>query len=312
MNSFRAMWEALSQRRWHSAMSSLAAACILLTGVGDAWAGILRAGDVIEIHVGEHPELSKKVLIRTDGTVDYPFLEDRSLLTMTPSEVSELLTFRLAKSIPNPFVLVTRSEHMPIQIRVLGQINKPGVVQLEKGACLQEVIVAAGGATAFADLSNVKIIREKARDVDALMVDFRSFLEGGEIGKLPEIRNNDTVILLMSPRSSKVKILGAVSRPGYYDILGETSIFDAVYLAGGPASKANLSKIRHILRSDGKDIDQVVDLQEYLDEGRLNEVPMVKEGDVVVVYKKFITWRDFLSLVRDALMLFTAYQVFAR
>ena len=274
-------------------------------------AGILHAGDVLEILVKDHKELTKKVIMKSDGTIEYPFLEDHPLLDMTPMEVGELLTFRLAKHIVNPFVLVTKSDNIPIKIRVLGQVKKPGIIQLNKGATLQEVLMAAGGPDVDADLAGVKIIREKGSDADAIRVNYKVFLQNGMLDNLPEIRNNDTVILLSSPRNLKLKVLGCVSRPGYYKIQGETNIFDAIYLAGGPAAQANLSKVRHILKSEGKNVDEIVDLQDYLDRGKIDDIPKVKEGDVIVVYKKLITWSVFLSFVRDALMLFTAYHVFA-
>ncbi len=274
-------------------------------------AGILRAGDALEIFVADHPELTRKVLVSAEGTLDYPFFSDRSVLGLTPEEVSDLLMFRLAKSITNPFVLVTPLRSLPITVRVLGQVKKPGQIQLPVGSSMQEVLMAAEGPTDFANLADVRLIRDKATEADAVRVDFRKFMETGNISLLPEIRNNDTVILLASPRDMKVKVLGCVSRPGYYSLQGETTIFDAIYMAGGPEDKANLSKIRHVLQTlDGKNVDQIVDLQKYIDKGRMDEIPKVNAGDAIIVYKKMFTWGTFLTLVRDALMLFTAYQVF--
>ena len=274
-------------------------------------AGILRVGDVLEIYVQDHLELSKKVMIQNDGTIDYPLFSDKSVTGMTTMEVAELLTFRLAKSIQNPFVLVSTTDAMPIQVRVLGQVNKPGIVQLAKGATLQEVIMAAGGPTQYADLADLRIIRDKGTDADAISVDYKEFLEKGKLSAMPEIRPNDIVILLSAPRNLKVKILGDVARPGYSDIQGKTNLFDAIYLAGGPGEKANLSKVRHILKTDDKSVDEVIDMQEYIDKGKMDDIPLVKEGDVIIVYKKFFTWEIFLNIVRDGLMLFTAYHVFS-
>ena len=61
---------------------------------------------------------------------------------------------------------------------------------------------------------------------------------------------------------------------------------------------------------DNENIDEAVDLQRYIDNGKLDNIPKVKEGDTVVVYKKFFSWKVFLQFVRDALVLFTAYHVF--
>ncbi len=275
-------------------------------------AGILRAGDALEIFVADHKELTRRVLVAADGTIDYPFFADRSVLGLTPEEVSDLLTFRLAKNIANPFVLVTTLRSLPIAVRVLGQVKKPGLVELPQGSSLQEVLGAAGGPTEFANLADIRVVREKSSEADAIRVNFKSFMENGSLSALPEIRSNDTVILLSEPRDLKIKVLGCVGHPGYYTIQGQTTVFDAIYLAGGPEEKANLAKVRHVLRTDdGKTLDQIVDLQKYIDKGRMDEIPTVNEGDAIIVYKKMFTWSTFLSFVRDGLMLFTAYHVFA-
>ena len=84
----------------------------------NVFAGLIKTGDVLEIHVGGHTELSKKVMVKSDGTVDYPFLEDRILNGMTTTELSDLLIYRLAKNIESPFVIVSKIESMPIFIRL--------------------------------------------------------------------------------------------------------------------------------------------------------------------------------------------------
>lgn len=272
-------------------------------------ADILQPGDVLDILVSDHPELTKTVIIKEDGTIDYPLFEDKPISEMSTDEVRELLTFRLAKNIENPFVIISKTKDVPILVRVLGQVAKPGMVKLIKGATLQEVINASGGPTDFANLVSIKIIREKGSDADALYVNYRDFLEKGELSVLPEIRHNDTVILLAAPRNLKVKILGSVSKPGYYSIQGQTNLFDAIYLAGGPAEKADLSRVRHILKDGEKDVDQVVDLQRYIDKGNMDDIPLVNEGDVIIVYKRFFSWSVFLNIVRDTVMIFTAYKV---
>ncbi len=274
-------------------------------------AGIIHSGDVLDIFVKEHEEMSKKVIVKEDGTVDYPFIGERSLLGMTPTEVGDILIFKLAKSIEAPFVLVTLSKHMPIKVRVLGQVLKPGLVELVSGVSLQEIITAAGGPTEFADLSNIKVIHEKNEN-DPISVNYKKFLTSGDLNILPDIKNNDIIIVLSISKNLKAKVIGCVNKPGYYTVLEETNLFDAIYMAGGPADRADLSRIRLVRKNnkDNENIDETVDLQRYIDSGKIDDIPKVKEGDTVVVYKKFFSWKVFLQFVRDALVLFTAYHVF--
>lgn len=93
------------------------------------------------------------------------------------------------------------------------------------------------------------------------------------------ITRKQTFVNLRLESLSPVKIflVGEVSKPGGYVFYGNTSIFQALYLAGGPNK---LGSVRNIQVTRG-DTNFTVDLYEYLMFGRKPEPSVLNDGDIV-------------------------------
>ncbi|MFH0918778.1 MAG: SLBB domain-containing protein [Fibrobacterota bacterium] len=268
----------------------------------------LQAGDVLEISVAGNAALSKKVVVADDGTLDYPLLLDRSVIGMSVSDLMDQLSLAVAKSDPANMVVVNMLSDTKLKVNVLGQVKKPGLLFVNKGASLQEVLMMAEGFNEYSDLTNVKLIRKGKSPDEAQTVSLEPFMAEGDLTSLPEVREGDTYVLVRAKQSKTVKVLGAVRSPGFYAAAPNANLFDMIQVAGGQMDNADLTKVRHITTIDGKRMDEAVDLRHFWEElGDTEKIPKVKEGDMIIVYKKTITWSVFMEYVRDAVSLFTVY-----
>lgn len=75
----------------------------------------------------------------------------------------------------------------------------------------------------------------------------------------------------------KIFVLGEVGKPGGYVFYGNTSVFQALYLAGGPSKNGSVRNVQ-ITRSDTV---MNVDLYEYLMKGIIPEPSVLHDGDIV-------------------------------
>ena len=93
------------------------------------------------------------------------------------------------------------------------------------------------------------------------------------------ITRNKTFVNLRLETLSPVKVflVGQVNKPGGYVFYGNTSIFQALYQAGGPNA---MGSVRNIQVTRG-DTSYTVDLYEYLMRGKKPEPSVLQDGDVV-------------------------------
>ena len=85
-------------------------------------------------------------------------------------------------------------------------------------------------------------------------------------------------------KSIRVTILGA-SKPGLYTVSSLTTLFNALYLAGGPEN--SIGSYREIILVRNGKVNRKIDLYEFLMMGYVKDNVLLKEGDVIniPVYK---------------------------
>src|SRR5262245_58083894 len=66
----------------------------------------LGAGDVLEVQVWKNSELSREVTVRPDGMISLPLVNDVHAAGLTPMELRDLLTKKLAEYVPSAVVSV--------------------------------------------------------------------------------------------------------------------------------------------------------------------------------------------------------------
>ncbi|OGJ88825.1 MAG: hypothetical protein A2268_07765 [Candidatus Raymondbacteria bacterium RifOxyA12_full_50_37] len=279
---------------------------LIIAFVLPLFARTIKTGDVLEITVPGNEALSQKVVVRDDGTVDYPLLMDRSVVDMSVQELMDKLTLAVAKVDPQNLVVVSLLSESKLKVQVLGQVMKPGMVLIDKGASLQEVFVSAAGFTPQADLRSIKLVRQSDGATTEEIVNLDRFLSDADLSILPDVQNGDVYIVPMAKTSRNVKVLGAVNQPGFYTAFPNANLFDLIQMAGGQQKDADLTKVRHITTFEGKKADTIIDLRSFWDElGDTEKIPRVQEGDMIIVYKKTLTWSQFMDYLRDFVTLVT-------
>lgn len=81
-------------------------------------------------------------------------------------------------------------------------------------------------------------------------------------------------------RNIQVYVMGEVKKPGSYSINSQSTVFQALYAAGGPTKMGTLRKIK-MIHADGK--EEEIDLYTFVLEGQMPESSRIQSGDTVFV-----------------------------
>ena len=175
-------------------------------------------------------------------------------------------------------VLIPKAE----VIFVLGEVKTPGTYPLDKSLSVLEAVTIAGGFTDSAAPAGVKVIRRRAEGAEQT---FPLNLAGAlPVDRAFPVANGDTV---MVPKGNTFFVVGEVTRPGAYQLVKETSILEAIAIAGGFTAKAAPGRTRVIRRSAEGARDMVVDMNEILRKGTADRAIRILEHDVIVVPESF-------------------------
>jgi polysaccharide biosynthesis/export protein len=161
---------------------------------------------------------------------------------------------------------------------VLGEVAKPGSYTLEKDTTILEAITFAGGFTNKASHSATKVIRKlPTGGQETIPVDLSGAVPASKDFK---IEDGDTVLVA---RGNTFFVFGEVKKPGDYQLEKDTTILEAISVAGGFTDKAAPGRTKVIRNTPRGQQSIDVNMDDIIKRGRREKSIPLKEGDVVVV-----------------------------
>jgi polysaccharide export outer membrane protein len=115
--------------------------------------------DQIQISVWREHDLSLSVVVRPDGVITMPLLNDINVVGMTPKELAESLTEKLKPFVNEPQVTVSVQAIHSRKVYLIGNASRPGVFDLNDNKTAMELIAEAGGLSQFAKTNSIYILR---------------------------------------------------------------------------------------------------------------------------------------------------------
>ncbi|WP_420598216.1 SLBB domain-containing protein [Neptuniibacter sp.] len=178
-------------------------------------------------------------------------------------------------------------------VYVMGEVFKPGAMEMGEGSGFYDLLATAGGPTRFAETRQIRIIRANGQ---VQPFDLQSYVDSQGQGKMPTIQPGDAILVpektdmnekswLKVHPNRAVRIIGAVNRPGRYEWASEMSLMDLIAHAGGPIASADTAHLQILQqRANGQTESVSFDLKEFLDNGGdIRKIPSVSTGDTVVI-----------------------------
>ena len=129
---------------------------------GDAEpAYVVQRGDELSIKVLGRPELDDTVVVRPDGRISAPAVDDVAVAGLTVAAVDEALTARLGRLFKDPQVSVIVREFARLKVFIGGEVGQPGVIAMTGGELTAlAAIYQAGGFRPTARTDSVILLRQ--------------------------------------------------------------------------------------------------------------------------------------------------------
>jgi polysaccharide export outer membrane protein len=127
--------------------------------------------DIFDVRVFDEEKLSGTYQVAPDGSIKFPLIERITVSGMTPSQIEEELTRRLADGyLQHPQVSVMIKEYRSKKVHVFGAVRAPGTFVWNEKMSIVEAVSKAGGFTALAKKNSVKVTRMKGEEVRTIFV----------------------------------------------------------------------------------------------------------------------------------------------
>ena len=235
--------------------------------------------DVLTIQVFDDPALGGKYTVETDGTFSFPLIGRVKASGMSLRAFEVELKTKLADGyFKNPQVTVSIETYRSQRVFVNGEVRMPGPVPLTGGMTLIEALSRAGSTlpTSSGEVSVVRppqsaggVVDMKAAGAELFRASIRD-LESGVLKQNIELRDGDQIYV---PRAELVYVFGQVKNPGSYGIQKDTTVLQALSLAGGVTPNGAMGRIEIVRIVKGKTQNVKAKLTDVVQPGDTIKVP---------------------------------------
>lgn len=155
----------------------------------------IQPGDVLRVSVWKEQDLLSEVLVRPDGGMSFPLVGDVRASGRTIDELRTLVDERLSEFIPDPSVTIAVKQIGGNRIYVLGKVNRPGEFAFSQPIDVMQALSLAGGATSFAALDDIRILRRENGKQTARRFRYSEVERGRDLEQNILLKSGDTVVV---------------------------------------------------------------------------------------------------------------------
>jgi polysaccharide export outer membrane protein len=247
---------------------------------------VVGAQDMLTITSYDQADLSGKFTVEADGTFTYPLIGRVTAGSLTLRQIEAQVKKQLKEEgyFNNPQITVSIEEYKSQKIFVVGEVRMPGSYPLSGDMNLVEALALAGSTLPTAS-GEVVIVRPTTAHLsgpvlpnqdgaeNVVRIDIKD-LQNGTLSQNAALRHGDTIFV---PRAESVYVFGQVKSPGAYALQQrDTTVLQALSLAGGVSDRGSTGRIRIVRIVAGKKQEIKVKLGD-----------VVQPGDTIIVQERF-------------------------
>jgi polysaccharide export outer membrane protein len=156
---------------------------------------VIGPDDVLSVVFWREKDLSAEVVVRPDGMITLPLLNDIHVVGLTPAELREKVMAEANKLVEDPNATVIVKQINSRKVFITGHVAKPGSYALTGPMTVVQLIALAGGLLEFADASKVRVMRTEKGVPTAYRVNYERVAEGKNLRENILLKPGDTVIV---------------------------------------------------------------------------------------------------------------------
>lgn len=156
----------------------------------------IGVGDVLEITTWKEPDFTREnVLVRSDGRISFPLVNDFPAAGLSPVELKFNLEKALKAYVEHPVVTVTVTNPGSQKFYVLGEVMRTGEYPLIKRLTVLQAFALAGGFTEWASKKEIILLRHEGGKDKIYRINYKEIAKGEDFSQNLKLKADDTIIV---------------------------------------------------------------------------------------------------------------------
>lgn len=156
---------------------------------------VIGIDDVLTVVFWREKDLSAEVVVRPDGKISLPMINDVQASGLRPEELAKVIEQAATKYVRDPGATVMVREIRSRRVYVIGEVNKPGTFQLATDMTVLQAIAEAGGFLEHANKGDVVVVRTVGGSEQRLKFNYKDVIRGRNTQQNVKLLPGDTIIV---------------------------------------------------------------------------------------------------------------------
>ena len=157
---------------------------------------VIGPDDQLSIVFWIEPKMSaESVVVRSDGKISLPLINDVQAAGLTPDQLRERLMQAASKYIEDTTVTVIVRQINSRKVYITGEVTKGGAFPLTGSLTVMQVIALAGGVLEYAKVNEITVLREEEGRTRAHRFSYEDVSRGQKLEQNFELRPGDTIVV---------------------------------------------------------------------------------------------------------------------
>ena len=195
---------------------------------------VVGPGDRFEVQLIGNTKNRYSLVVNRDGRVMFPDLGAIPVSGLRFEEAKARIEGRVSEQMIGTEATVSIGDLRSIRVFVLGEAERPGSYTVSGLATITNALFASGGVTRIGSLRNVQLKRNGAV---VQRLDLYDLLLNGDTSHDARLLPGD--VIFIPPVGNTAGVAGEIRRPAIYELKGESTAADLLYLGGGLTAEAD-------------------------------------------------------------------------
>jgi polysaccharide export outer membrane protein len=157
---------------------------------------VIGPDDLLSIVFWRDQQLSGDVVVRPDGKISLPLLDDVQAAGLTPKQLRDRLVGEARRFVSDPVATVVVRQVNSRKVYITGFVARPGQYSLTPSMTVLQLIATAGGLQDFAKSRDIRVVRGESGKSVVMRFDYDEVTRNPDkTAQNIELKPGDTIIV---------------------------------------------------------------------------------------------------------------------
>ena len=152
-------------------------------------------GDILEISVWKNQDLTRQVVVLPDGTISFPLVGRFTAGGKSVAQLKAEMEKKITRYVPEPDLTIIVQQVNSMVVYVIGKVNRPGHIPLNRNISVLQALSMAGGLNIFADQQDLRIVRKSETSTMIIPFNYKAVTEDNMMEGNIQLQRGDVVVV---------------------------------------------------------------------------------------------------------------------